>query len=291
MIISRHSIFALIFLATSLTSFAADNPKNNIAFLGVGVRYTDDSLRSHLGLPDGVGLTVYEVLADGPSRDVLLPNDILTRLDDQWLCDPRQLAAIVRMRKPGEQVQVELVRQGVTHQKRITLGERPWTPLPPPADGSRSEQDWPFPRLRPRDLPGWDDNNFPPFFRQWPGDPAWPERFRRFRQWMDGSDDDEASALPRGSDVQVRTTSTTVISEVADNKVYRLTIRDGDRLFEVKDINDKVLFSSTVNTDEEIRSIPEEHRKAYERLSRRAAMGRFGSTAREFRVRPRGPAL
>lgn len=260
-----------------VTLSAAQAAERTIAYLGVGVRPLDPVLAEHLSLPEGIGLTVGEVPEDGPSRGVLEPNDILVKLDDQWLTDPRQLAALVRMRKPGEEVELELVRKGQTRKVRVRLGERPWSPLVPAAEpGERPVLPSPaVPRWRALDPTDEDD--------------LFPGLFRRFRRWLE----EEDLLGPSGdATMESRVSSSVVVSETVDGKSYQLRVTDGQRTFEVKDADGRVLFSGPANTQEEIDAIPQEYRAAFDRLSRRTNVRIFqrpGGVAP--RPRPRGPAL
>jgi len=260
----------------AVSSFAqSEAAPRVIAYLGVAARPIEPALREHLNLPEGVGLTIAEVEPEGPAKDVLAPNDVLIRLDGQWLTDPVQLAAIVRLHKPGEEVEVEFLRRGARQQARIRLGERPWSPLP----ASLPRESRPLlspltPRMRGWDMPGAENDDV-------------SELFRRFRRWLE---EDEAAIPPAAGDIQVQASSTTVITEAYGGRTYRLTITDGQRSFEVKDADGKVLFQSEVNTEDQIRSIPDEYREAYERLSRRAEPGGLSPSFR-IRTKPRGPVM
>jgi len=96
-----------------------------VTHLGVMMRRPSRALRAHLGLPDGVGLVVQRVEGGSPAdRAGLKRNDVLHKLDDQILVNPEQLAVLVRMRKPGDEVKLAVVRKGERTTLAAALGER-----------------------------------------------------------------------------------------------------------------------------------------------------------------------
>jgi hypothetical protein len=81
------------------------------SFLGVGVSAAPTVLREQLGLPQGTGLVVDHVDPSSPAAAAgLKKNDVLQRLDDQILIEPRQLSVLLRMRKPGDEVKLQIIR-------------------------------------------------------------------------------------------------------------------------------------------------------------------------------------
>ena len=82
------------------------------AFLGVAVANVSPELREQLKLQRGVGLVVNHVEAGSPAEAAGVKRfDVLERLDDQLLIEPRQLSVLIRLRKAGDEVKLTLVRQ------------------------------------------------------------------------------------------------------------------------------------------------------------------------------------
>jgi hypothetical protein len=82
------------------------------AFLGVSVANVSPELREQLKLQRGVGLVVNHVEAGSPAEAAGVKRfDVLQRLDDQILVEPRQLSVLIRLRKAGDDVKLTLVRQ------------------------------------------------------------------------------------------------------------------------------------------------------------------------------------
>lgn len=97
----------------------------SVTYLGVGTQPVPREVAGHLDLPEGVGLLVVDVVPQTPAEDAgLQRNDILRKLDDQWVVNQEQLGVLVRMREPGEEVTLEVIRKGQVEQVPVTLGER-----------------------------------------------------------------------------------------------------------------------------------------------------------------------
>jgi S1-C subfamily serine protease len=83
----------------------------------------DDTLRAQLKLPDGVGLAVKHV--EGPAKDAgVQQHDVLYKLNDQLLINTAQLVVLVRTFKPGDKVELTVIRQAQPVQLSATLVEK-----------------------------------------------------------------------------------------------------------------------------------------------------------------------
>lgn len=92
--------------------------------MGINTSAAGDDLRSQLLLPEGVGLVVNAVDADGPCRDLVHTHDVLQKLDEQILTNPEQLSALVQMHQPGQTVELSLIRAARQMTVAIKLGDR-----------------------------------------------------------------------------------------------------------------------------------------------------------------------
>ena len=87
--------------------------KEKAAYLGVVTAPVTAALREQLKLKPGVGLVVESVQKDSPAEAAGIKQyDVMDKLDDQWLINSQQLAVLVRMHTPGDQIAVSVVRQG-----------------------------------------------------------------------------------------------------------------------------------------------------------------------------------
>lgn len=95
------------------------------AFLGVGVEKPTETLRAQLGLQEGVGLVVNFVEENSPAKGAgVRQHDVIQKLDDQWLVNEEQLVTLVRLRKAGEPVTLEVIRGGKARNVTVRLGEK-----------------------------------------------------------------------------------------------------------------------------------------------------------------------
>lgn len=93
-------------------------------YLGVSVAPVDPALGAQLRLPEGQGLAVVHV-APGSPADLagIQLHDVLLKLDQQILIDPRQLSVLVRGFAPRDSVSLTIVRGGQQQVISATLVE------------------------------------------------------------------------------------------------------------------------------------------------------------------------
>jgi hypothetical protein len=110
--------------------------------LGTTFAPVPDAVREQLDLPDGVGLLVDSVEPGGPAAAAGLKRfDILTRFNDQIVCNADQLATLIKLRKPGP-VPLTVLRGGRERKIPVILpqadpadDEMPLAEAPVPAPG------------------------------------------------------------------------------------------------------------------------------------------------------------
>lgn len=105
------------------------------AYLGISSRPAPAILRKHLDLKNGEGLIVLFVDPKSPAADAgIVSDDILLKLNDQILVNQDQLAVLVRMQKPGDEISLTAVHDGHSKTLKAKLVERDLEPLPEPLD-------------------------------------------------------------------------------------------------------------------------------------------------------------
>lgn len=115
-----------------------------VAYLGIATSPMDRALAAQLKLPRGLGLTVVHVEAEAPAAALLKVHDVLTKVDDQLLFNYNQLAALIRMHRPGDEIVLSFFREGREQQGKAKLAER---------ELSRRELEGGL-----RAFPGWPEN-------------------------------------------------------------------------------------------------------------------------------------
>lgn len=78
---------------------------------------------THLDRP--TKLIVAEVAADGPAGEVLKKDDVILGIDGQPASTTEQVQTVVRGKKPGDVVSIEIRRGEATQTVQVTLGARP----------------------------------------------------------------------------------------------------------------------------------------------------------------------
>jgi hypothetical protein len=108
---------------------ATNEAKVKASYMGVGVDVPNETVRAQLKLPEGSGLVVNYVDADGPAKDLIRQHDVLQKLDDQLLINGAQLVTLVRMHKPGDTIQMTVIREAKPVTVPLKLAEKEVAPL------------------------------------------------------------------------------------------------------------------------------------------------------------------
>ncbi|MCW1883390.1 PDZ domain-containing protein [Luteolibacter flavescens] len=96
-----------------------------VGFLGLNAVILPGELSSHLSIPQDTGLLVQLVAKDSPAEKAgIQANDVIAKLDDQILIDPRQLSVLVANKKEGDMVKIIYIRKGETHEADAVVGQR-----------------------------------------------------------------------------------------------------------------------------------------------------------------------
>jgi S1-C subfamily serine protease len=94
-------------------------------YLGIRVVPMDPALRKHLGLEPGRGIVVMWVEEDSPGHKAgLQVHDVILSVDGRDVDEIGVLAEVVGARREGEEVPIQIVRQGETMDLKATLTKR-----------------------------------------------------------------------------------------------------------------------------------------------------------------------
>lgn len=102
------------------------------AWLGLRVAKPDDSITAHLPqLPAGTGFLVASIERGGPAEAAGLADyDLIWKLGDQMLVNEAQLATLLRLFQPGEEVTLAVFRAGKPLEIKLKLGTAPLPKTP-----------------------------------------------------------------------------------------------------------------------------------------------------------------
>ncbi len=96
-------------------------------WLGLEVSKPDEGITAHVpSLPPGIGFVVRSIEKGGPAAVAGLREfDIIWKIGDQMLVNESQLATLLRLSKPGDELSLSGFRGGKPMELTIKLGEAP----------------------------------------------------------------------------------------------------------------------------------------------------------------------
>ena len=90
----------------------------------MGVRYQLVDRKTAILNAVPTGVFVVEVIADSPAESAgVKEGDILTKIDGQTISEDNGLAEIISLKKIGDQIELEIYRDGETQKLSLTLVE------------------------------------------------------------------------------------------------------------------------------------------------------------------------
>ncbi len=97
------------------------------AWLGLRVVKPDEMVAAHVpSVPSGIGFLVKSIDKGGPAEMAgVQEHDLIWKIGDQMLVNEAQLAALLRLSKPGEEIVLAAFRGGKPLEIKLTLGEAP----------------------------------------------------------------------------------------------------------------------------------------------------------------------
>jgi hypothetical protein len=109
----------------SLRFMVVQGKKEKAAFLGVTGSPVTAALSEQLKLPRGIGMIVDFVEPKSPADEAGVKRyDIIHKLDDQLIVNAHQLAVLVRIHKPGDEITLTVIHQGESKPIKAKLIEK-----------------------------------------------------------------------------------------------------------------------------------------------------------------------
>lgn len=103
-------------------------------WLGVHLDALNGQLGEYFGVKDGAGVLVTEVVDGSPAAAAgLRAGDVIVKAGDTEVASPDALHEAMAGTKPGEKLDLQLLRKGNRQKVTATLGEMPKTAIAPPA--------------------------------------------------------------------------------------------------------------------------------------------------------------
>ncbi len=246
-------------------------------YLGVMTSPLPPPLSAQLGLEEGFGLLVQEVLPNSPAATAGLQKyDILKQFNDQQLVEPGQLAALVRAAGKDSQASLTIIRKGQEQKLNITVGER-MQPIRRRFEGGPMGA---APMLDPHAGPG-EIQRFHERMRQFHNRmQEWNQRqMQQHQNHRNPAQVPSADILKEarpGGGARITVFNSDRVTKLDGSKA-RLILKDQDGEIEVsaengkrtltaKNANGDVVFSGPVNTKEERQAVPEQFRSKLEKI-------------------------
>jgi len=239
--------------------------KESVTFLGVETAPVNDTLSAQLGLAKGTGLVVRSVVPDSPANGVLQQHDILLKLEDQVLIEVRQLSVLIRSKKAGEEVSLQLLRGGQSQTVKVKLVQREMAVFSERA---------PMPGMEWLEHLERGGAAIAPHARAFHG--ADPERMREVL----GVIDDARTAGPRvhvferrmagdgAKEVTIVNTANSKVVFTDDEGSLELSHKDGKKSLIAKSPDGAVLFDGPIDTPEQREKLPASVRARLEQVEK-----------------------
>jgi hypothetical protein len=112
------------------------SPQAPRAWLGIRVAKPDEGITAQVpSLPPGIGFTVKSMDDGGPAKAAgLMELDLLWKIGDQMLVNEAQLATLLRLYEPGQEVVISGFRGGKPIEVKLRLGVAPELTKPFPGE-------------------------------------------------------------------------------------------------------------------------------------------------------------
>jgi hypothetical protein len=246
---------------------AKDLPKEPVTFLGIETMPASPTLVAQLGLAEGTGLVVTNVVPDSPAAGALKEHDILVKLDDQLLIEVRQLAVLVRNHQEGDEITLIYLRGGKQQTAKVKLAKREMLKLSMhlPFEGGNSDQ------LFGRAMGAVGDGGGQMELMQREAlNGAGPADVRMMDLLQSAPPQSSVRIIERQGGPTPRVTmlnpgkSEIMFSDEAGT--LELKIDDGQKELTAKDPKGTVIFAGPINTPEERQALPEGVRPRLEKI-------------------------
>src|SRR3954452_5591292 len=127
-------------------------PSNTVKTVVSQLRATGKVAHAYLGVQtqdgSGAGAQIAGITSDGPAADGgLMAGDIITSVGGKSVDDSTALSSVVDEHKPGDQVQVQVTRNGSKKTLTVTLGDRPETSSTATQEQQQQQPESPAPDL------------------------------------------------------------------------------------------------------------------------------------------------
>jgi serine protease Do len=94
-------------------------------YIGVAIQAVDQTMAKALGMKNAQGVLVQSVESNSPAEEAgIKPGDVILKFDGTPIEQANQLQTLVASKSPGDKVELEILHDGKTEEKTVTLRER-----------------------------------------------------------------------------------------------------------------------------------------------------------------------
>ncbi len=112
-------------LARKVMADLIENGYVTRAWLGIAMRNVDDAAAERFGMKAPTGVIVEEIMDDSPARKAgVRPLDVILKIDGKEISSSNEVQGLIALKKPGETVNLAVLRDGRTITVPVKLGQR-----------------------------------------------------------------------------------------------------------------------------------------------------------------------
>lgn len=112
-------------LARKVMADLIENGYVTRAWLGIAMRNVDDAAAERFGMKAPTGVIVEEIMEDSPARKAgVKPLDVILKIDGKEMNSSNEVQGLIALKKPGETVNLAVLRDGKTITVPVKLGQR-----------------------------------------------------------------------------------------------------------------------------------------------------------------------
>ncbi len=278
-------------------------PPKPTRYLGVVTAPIPPALAAQLGLAEGFGMVVSDVLPDSPAAQAGVQKwDVLTKFNDQRIISAEQFATLVRAEAKDAGATLTLIRKAQEQKVPVKVGEKMMAErrgFPLPGDWQREMEKWKGPatdatrRLQEKmreyqermkefqeRIKDWQKNPTgdapqappPPEFGALPHLPPVPP-MDILREAKPGGAAQIRVEQPQGG-VVYNTGRARVSIKDGDGEI-EISMKDGRRVLVAKNKDGATIFDGPIETEEQRAALPGELREKIKRIDVRASAATF----------------
>ncbi len=239
-----------------------------LPFIGLSTAPIPEMVAEHLGIGTDSGVIVRTVCPDSPAVEAgLAVNDIILSISGTPVSDPEVFSEKIRAHKPGDKLEMEIIRKGKPDKAQVILTERP------EELGAHLEAE-PFleglPKAQADRLRGLMEQNPQGFGSDHLGilpDQHFENTFRMMREQMNRAFEQEIPPITQGEDGGVRFHQNSTIRLMDNEGSVEIKSSNGDTQVTVRDTANNAVWQGPWNSDKDKEAAPQHIRERIDRMN------------------------